>query len=72
MSEEKFYFDPVYKNLVKDDGVWFFVYEKGNWGSQSILRRHSHGGIVGVISLHEKELRNSLKNMKVVKMSLVG
>jgi hypothetical protein len=32
MSEEKekYYFDPVYKNLVKDDGVWFFVYENGN------------------------------------------
>jgi hypothetical protein len=28
-------------------------------------------GIVGVISLHEKELRSSLKNMKVVKMPLV-
>jgi hypothetical protein len=28
-------------------------------------------GIVGVISLHEKELRSSLKNMKVIKMPLV-
>ncbi len=45
MSEEKekYYFDPVYKNLVKDDGVWFFVYENGNW----VRNRYYEGILMG-------------------------
>jgi hypothetical protein len=42
-EKEKFYFDPVYKNLVKDDGVWFFVYENGNW----VRNRYYEGILMG-------------------------
>jgi hypothetical protein len=42
MSEgkEKFYIDPERKRLIKDDGVWFFVYN-GEW-----LRSRYYEGIL--------------------------
>ena len=43
MSEEKFYFDPERKRLIKDDGVWFFVYNNGEW----VRSRYYEGILMG-------------------------
>lgn len=41
--KEKFYFDFKNQNLIKDNGIWFFVYKNGEW----IRSKYYEGILIG-------------------------